>query len=378
MTEEAQNELIPIKKLENPLQIFTKKEMDTLVDEIRKKALDFEPDTSTDKGRRKIASQSYKVSTSKTALIGLSNELTEEWRIKKNAVDAVRIKMCSDLDDVRDEVRKPLTDYEDAEKKKLAKFEEDINAIELTGSSALECWQDMEDDNLDKLQKTIASWECKTDDAELQHKFNLVKEIATNKINLAIEKRKAYDKEQAELKALREADAKRQEEEDERLAKEAEKALRDEQDRLDAVYKAKLEKERADAAEKAKQEAEQKAKEDAEKVAEEQDLLTATLEQNKRDADATIQKQKDDAALAKLESDKRADQAAANERQKIRDEENKRLADEKRREADIEHQRKFNKEAVDGLVAAGMKKDMAIVVIKAIIVGDVPHVKLSY
>lgn len=367
MNEQTQNELIPLKKLENPLQIFNENEMDKLVDEIRKKTQDFDPDTSTDKGRREIASMSYKVSTSKTALERLSKELTDGWRTKTKAVDAVRIKMCSDLDALRDEVRKPLTDYENAEKQKLAEFEEDYRRIAAQGTAALEHWQEIVEGGLEKAKILVADWECLSDDAELQHKFNLVKEIAINKINLAIEKRTTYDKEQTELKALRDAEVKRQEEEEEKNRIQAEKDAQAEQERLKAENDARIEKERAEAAQEALEAAEKEAERVAEKVAEEQDLLTQTLEQNKRDADE-----------AKIQAEKDAEQARADERQKIQDEENKRLADEKRREENKEHQRKINQEAVEGLVKAGIQKPVAQAAIKAIILGDVPHVKLSY
>jgi len=378
MTEETQNELIPLKKLENPLQIFNENEMDKLIDEIKDKANDFTPDISTDKGRREIASMSYKVSTSKTALIALSKELTDDWRTKTKAVDAVRIKMCSDLDDLRDEVRKPLTDYENFEKQKIADFNQIIIDLQEEGNLALEKWQEIEDGQLETVQKFVTKWECQPEHEEWQDKFDIMKNLSLEKINLAIQKREIHDKEQDELKALREADAKRQEEEDEKNRIQADKDAQAERERYKAEEQARIEKERADAAEEARKLAEQIAKEEAEKVAEEQDLLTATLEQNKRDADAVIQKQKDDAKAAEIESEKRTQQARVDEREKIQAEENKRLADEKRREENIEHQRKINNEAVEGLVKAGIQKPVAVAAIKAIIVGDVPHIKISY
>jgi hypothetical protein len=43
-----------------------------------------------------------------------------------------------------------------------------------------------------------------------------------------------------------------------------------------------------------------------------------------------------------------------------------------------EHQRKINQKAVTALEKKGISNPVAVTVIKAIIVGDVPNVKISY
>ena len=74
-----------------------------------------EPDLSTEKGRKAIASLAYKVARTKTAIDDAGKKLNEEARARINAIDEARRKIRQQLDDLRDDVRRPLTDWEDAE-----------------------------------------------------------------------------------------------------------------------------------------------------------------------------------------------------------------------------------------------------------------------
>lgn len=76
------------------------------------------PDTSTVKGRGEIRAQAFKVTRTKTAIDDAGKKLNEEAREKINAVDASRRKIREELDALADQVRKPLTEWEDAEKKR--------------------------------------------------------------------------------------------------------------------------------------------------------------------------------------------------------------------------------------------------------------------
>jgi len=378
MSEETQNELIPLKKLENPLQIFTESEMDKIIEAIKEKTDELEPDLTTNKGRKEIAAMAYKVSRSKSALEKLSGELTENWKSKTKAVVSVRIKMSERLDDLRDEVRKPLTDWEGLEKSRIAEHEKNINDMKERGEDASNIRENYGVSTLkDALMKLEAieiddSWD------EFKDKAQEVKSIAIDRFNIAIQKRELHDKEQAELRALREAAAKRQAEEEQKRAEEAEKQAQVERERYAAEQEARIEKERADAAEKAKRKAEEAAAQVAAEKAEIQRQKDVEIEQERQAAAEAQEKAKRDAEKAKLAADEAAKQAAAKERQKIKDEENQKLADEKRREANKEHQRKINNQAADGLIKAGLTKEKAHDAIKAIILGEVPNVKINY
>ena len=106
-------------KEENPLAIFTTSNIDTLISDIESEARSMVFDVSTSKGRKEIASLAYEVSRSKSALDGLGKKLVTEWKTKSKAVDVERKMMRDRLDALRNEVRKPLSDWEEIEKKRV-------------------------------------------------------------------------------------------------------------------------------------------------------------------------------------------------------------------------------------------------------------------
>lgn len=383
MTDQNKNELVVLGK-RNPLEIFTETEMDKLLNEIRKQVEGVEIDLTTDKGRKAAASLAYKVSRSKTALVEMGENLTEDWREKTKAVKDVVSTMKQDLDDLRDEVRQPLTDWEDAEKARIAKHKENLDDMRERGEAAANPPSHpiaAKDYTVDALKNALTSLEAiAIDDSweEFEGKAQDVKSIAIDRFNIAIQKREIYDKEQAELKRLREAEKKRQEEDDEKERIQAEKDAQAEQERIAEESKARIEKERADAAKKAKLKAEEAARIVAAEKEQLQREEANRLEQEKQDAidakELAEQQVKDAEEAAKVA----AEQAAVNERQKIKDEANQRLADEKRREADKDHKVNINNGAVNGLVKSGLEIEHAKIAIRAIILGEVPNVRIGY
>ena len=84
---------------------------------IESDALAIVPDLETDKGRKAIASVAARVAKSKTYLDGLGKEYVTELKRASKEVDAVRRDMRTRLDALRDNVRKPLTDWEVEQKR---------------------------------------------------------------------------------------------------------------------------------------------------------------------------------------------------------------------------------------------------------------------
>ncbi|MEO1949279.1 hypothetical protein [Thioclava sp.] len=89
--------------------------VDPLIERIEKEVRAHVPDTSSAKGREAIKSLAYKVARSKTALDDAGKALNEEARAQINQVDAARRKIRDRLDALKDEARKPLTEWEEAE-----------------------------------------------------------------------------------------------------------------------------------------------------------------------------------------------------------------------------------------------------------------------
>jgi colicin import membrane protein len=97
----------------NALEIYSEPgRVDPILEEITRKAKDFVPDTTTAKGRAEIKSMAYKVTQSKTYLDDLGKQLVAGWKEQAKAVDSSRKKIRDTLDELKNEVRKPLTDWE--------------------------------------------------------------------------------------------------------------------------------------------------------------------------------------------------------------------------------------------------------------------------
>lgn len=102
----------------NPVEVFKTGGTDEILTKIREQALSFVPDVSTAKGRQSIASVANRVARSKTTLDKAGKELVAGIKAQSKSIDAERKKMRDTLDDLKEEVRKPLTDWEDAKKAK--------------------------------------------------------------------------------------------------------------------------------------------------------------------------------------------------------------------------------------------------------------------
>jgi hypothetical protein len=103
------------------LAVMFRKEngLDPIVARIAEEVRSHVPDLTTAKGRDAIKSLAFKVARSKTALDDAGKKLNEDARAQINIVDAARRKIRDQLDALRDEARKPLDDWEAAEKERV-------------------------------------------------------------------------------------------------------------------------------------------------------------------------------------------------------------------------------------------------------------------
>lgn len=106
------NELVVIQKHES-MEIFTRRELITpLLLQIEHAATQETADTTTEKGRKAIASMAYRVAQSKTYIESYGKELAAELKELPKLVDANRKYARDFLDALKDTVRKPLDDWE--------------------------------------------------------------------------------------------------------------------------------------------------------------------------------------------------------------------------------------------------------------------------
>src|SRR5262249_26606591 len=127
------HDLIPYEDL-TPAQVFADNGADALLDKIEKDARSLVMDISTEQGRKDCASAAYKIARSKTFLDDMGKNLVAEWKAKASKVDAERKKIRDRLDTLKDEIRKPLTDFENSETARIEEHEKQIATIMAFGT----------------------------------------------------------------------------------------------------------------------------------------------------------------------------------------------------------------------------------------------------
>jgi len=356
----------------NPKELFVMNGLDAFINKIKEEVAEAPKDISTEKGRKEIASLAYKVAKSKTALEKLGKESIEDLQKTVKAVTAERIRGVNALQEIQDEIRKPLTEWEEAEKARVARHEEVIATIKSAGEQSALLWQSLP---ITEMQKMLDDVNLQDRDwQEFNYRAAEAIKIAIEQTQTAISKRTAYDAEQAELVRLR-----------------AEQIAREQKEREDKIA--------AEAAEKARLEAERIAKEAAEKAEQEAKAESDRQEREKQEAVARAEKAEADriaaekkaneeklAAAAKAEKEKQ--EAVEAEKKRQADEAAKLAAETAKREADLEHKKKINNDALLGILSViysqppeectEAQKNTGKNLIKAIASGQIAHIKINY
>ncbi|HFJ2454031.1 coiled-coil domain-containing protein [Klebsiella pneumoniae] len=318
-------DLVVIEK-KNAMAVFTNNDqLDPLIEAIEKEARSLVPDVTTKKGRDAIASMAHKVARSKTYIDNAGKDLVAELKALPKQIDESRRVVRERLDALKDEVRRPLTEWE-AEQERI-KAEEAMNALHV---EAL-----VMNENID-LQRAVQF--------EADHEMALLMNDA-------------FDREQAEKKAEAERQRIAREEEIKRLAEE----------------KAKRE-----AAEQAQREIDAAAAREREAI-----LAKERAEREQREAAERAEREKQAAVEAeRRKAQEEADRIRreAEQREQVRLAEEKRKADEQaRREADVKHRKAVGTEIVKALLAnTSLTRDQAIEVLTAVKDCRIPHTGISY
>ncbi len=192
------NDLVVLENID-AIAVFSEGGVDDLLKKITDEAKSIVADVETARGRKDITAMAHKVAKSKTFLDALGKDLVSDWKTKSKAVDNERKKMRDTLDTLKEEVRKPLTDWENTEKERVEKHETNIKEIESIGSDALNNWID---ENLYSMLKYVESFVV-GDFEEYANDAAKAKDKAINQTKEAIVKREKYDAEQVELAELR-------------------------------------------------------------------------------------------------------------------------------------------------------------------------------
>lgn len=379
MTEST--ELVTIEPKNIP-SVFQTGGTDDILAKIEQEAKSFVFDLTTETGRKEIASLAYKIARSKTTLDEMGKNLMADKKAEIDAVNAERKKVRDRLDALKDEVRKPLTDWENAQKEHIAKCNNLIAWFESQAQAAKDNWKNL---SVDDLQKSIAAIKLHNthDWREFSYKAKTAIDESVKTIEEVILQKHKHNAEQAELEQLRkEKEERERKEREEAIAKEAaEKA------RIAAEEEAKRKAEEYDRQAKAlAQEAARKAAEEQARIEAERQKAIAQAEAEKKarlEAEQKAEREKQEAiAREKAAQEKaKADAAAAveAERQAIKAKADKEAADRAKREANDRHKIKINNQAIAAIIEhVAIDKAYAVDIVSAIANGKIPHIKLEY
>ena len=102
--------------------------MDAILEEIESRAGNQILGIGTAKDRKQIASVAHGIARAKTHLDNMGKEIKAEAKKIVDETDMTRRKMRARLDELKTKIRKPLTDFEDAEKLRAAEAQAKIDA----------------------------------------------------------------------------------------------------------------------------------------------------------------------------------------------------------------------------------------------------------
>lgn len=355
MATEPTNALATIETL-NPIAVFqTQGGVEDILSKLERDVRSIQTDPTTDKGRKEIKSLAYKVARSKTALDDMGKAVAEDARKTVESVNASRRTINNRLDALRDEVRKPVDDYEAREQARIDEIKSRVADIDLASVRFDGCTIAQMRDYLSDLeaQKAYDFQEFSARAAEAIQRTETAIKAA-----IIVAEQAEKDRIEAERKAAEEAEVARiaaekaREQREAQIARQAAETARLEAERIAKAEKDRIENERLAAIAEAER-AEQRRKDEA---AQAERLRVAAAEQAERDRIEAIE----------AERKRVADEKAAHE------------AEEKRRAADKAHRAKINRDVLADLIAAGLTEGDAKVAISAIVGRKVRHVTLSY
>ena len=370
----------------NAPAIYVKDGLKPFLQAVKDKVSSEVPDLTTAKGRARIASLAKTVSDSKVAVEKPGRDYLRRLKEMPKVIEVELKEFVDAMNALRDETRKPLTDWEAAEANKKREIEAWVGELRLDP-------QIISVADSDYLKISIGAFEGIVIDGEWLGEYEAealrLKADTLEALRAALVKREQYEAEQAELVRLRaEAEAQAQRDRDAEIARVAA-----EQARIQAEQRAQAERDAAARREQelldqaaATQHAAAQAALDAEAAAERQRLqLELQAEQARtaaaqaeasrlaaehraeQDRLAAIRRQEEAVEQARLAEIARANAAA--------DEINRQAA---AREADKAHKAKINRAALDAFIAGGMTEECAKQAITLIAQRKIPAIAITY
>lgn len=342
---------------DNASLIFGHNSLSRFVELARAEVVGEVPDLTTDKGRKRIASLAATVARSKTAVDAAGRAYLKKLKEMPKGIEAELREFEADMNALRDEVRKPLNEWEAEKAKREAVVQEAMD--DLTNYYTLPA----EGCDSQAIRFRYAQLQSPAPTAEV---FGDRLEEAVTKqqyglgiLSKALEERLQFEKDQAELVDSRRKIAAMEEEA--RIKAAADKAVEDERQRVAQQQQAQRD-------------------EDARKVRE-ADERAQRAEQGRQ----AVERQ---AELERQQSAQREEQARLDEQRRQQAAADEIIRQQQAREANRAHCGAINKAALEALLAVNVGGDPELpvyleaieakAIVTAIIRGQIPAVSITY
>ncbi|KAA8712912.1 hypothetical protein [Pseudomonas cannabina] len=343
------------------------------------------PDLTTRKGRDRIASLAAKVSKSKTAVEKPGRDYLKRLKEMPKVVETELREFVTKMDALRDATRKPLTDWEEANDRRIDSHNDGIQRIKdlavfaetPTAAHVAQIIADLELVVIDE------SWE------EFLAEAAQAKDRSLAVLRALLSDRTKHEAELAEIAKFNAEKAEReQKERDAEIARQAvERAQREAEQKAQAEREAaaRREQELKDQAETQKRAADQKLR-DAEAEAERQRLqIKLQAEQAERqklqaeqDRIADLQRAESERVAAEQRQAEAVERARLAEVQRQEDAKAEEMRQQKAREDDKAHKGAIYKAAKEAFMDNNMTEECARLAVKLIASGMIPNIKVTY
>lgn len=365
--DEAGTDIAIIVERDHSVVLFDQEKFDAWYDKLKADAPK-DADVGTNKGREALRSYSAGIRKQKAAIDRDRLRLTSEWRAMTAKVNEAGKQIETRLDALADEVRQPLTDWESAEKARVAKCREIIDGFKRDGVVTIE-------DTADSVRdRGTAVWQTALDHeqfGDMLAEAEAAKAQAVEVLKAALARLTQEEADRAELERLRAEAAERE------AREQAEREAREADER--AAAEAQAAEERRIAAEKAEAERVERLQREAEGRARREAEEAAEAERQR------IRREHDEQLAAERRRAEEAERAAQAERDRIAAEEAARAAEAQRiadeqaaREANKAHRTAVKTAAKQAMMTCGADEETARKIVVAILAGEVPNVTLRF
>lgn len=343
---ETGGELATLAPAETKLVLLDPAKFEEFFGRIKQETDKLVPDTSTAKGRDEIRSMAARVTRAKASIDKARLDLTKEWRDNVTKANAAGNTIKERMEAHADAIRKPLTDWENAEKARMHECRQQIEWFK--GATRRDI-----NDTAAMLRSALEHIRTVTIDPavfqEMEEEAHEARDAAIAYVENAITVAEQRERDAAELAALRAQQAER----DRIAAQQAEEAAAATRAAEAAAAEAtRIEQARADAAAQAAHDA----------------AAAAKREQDARDAAHAAELARERRQREELEAIERARVA---ETDRI-------AAETARREANLRHRTAVKTAAKKAVMKQGVDDETAAKIIMAIIAGEVPNVTLAF